>query len=132
MSSASAESLTVKLNELRFDNRHARSLPVDPQEKNFCRQVPNSVFSYVNPTPVKNPKLVAWSEDALALIGINTKEVDESELTKYLSGNTIFPGTKPMAHCYCGHQFGSFAGQVGLCLSGEMVCSLLTFVLLHS
>ena len=23
------------------------------------------------------------------------------------------PGTDPAAHCYCGHQFGYFAGQLG-------------------
>lgn len=23
------------------------------------------------------------------------------------------PGAEPHAHCYCGHQFGSFAGQLG-------------------
>lgn len=23
------------------------------------------------------------------------------------------PGAQPHAHCYCGHQFGSFAGQLG-------------------
>lgn len=28
-------------------------------------------------------------------------------------GNTILPGSSPAAHCYAGHQFGSFAGQLG-------------------
>lgn len=23
------------------------------------------------------------------------------------------PGAEPHSHCYCGHQFGSFAGQLG-------------------
>ena len=28
-------------------------------------------------------------------------------------GNALLPGTEPAAHCYCGHQFGQFAGQLG-------------------
>uniref|UniRef100_A0A8D0N2L3 Selenoprotein O n=1 Tax=Sus scrofa TaxID=9823 RepID=A0A8D0N2L3_PIG len=29
------------------------------------------------------------------------------------SGNALLPGSEPAAHCYCGHQFGQFAGQLG-------------------
>eukprot|EP01034_Spumella_vulgaris_P034182 gene34182-42145_t len=61
---------------------------------------------------VKNPVLVAKSQSALDLIGL-TPNIDDSELAEYLSGNKIIPGSQPAAHCYCGHQFGSFAGQLG-------------------
>lgn len=30
-----------------------------------------------------------------------------------MSGNVLLPGMDPAAHCYCGHQFGNFAGQLG-------------------
>jgi uncharacterized protein YdiU (UPF0061 family) len=34
-------------------------------------------------------------------------------LSKMCSGNKLLAGAEPAAHCYCGHQFGSFAGQLG-------------------
>jgi uncharacterized protein YdiU (UPF0061 family) len=30
-----------------------------------------------------------------------------------LSGNKLLPGSETASHCYCGHQFGVFAGQLG-------------------
>ena len=35
------------------------------------------------------------------------------ELAKYFSGDTLLPGCQTAAHCYCGHQFGAFSGQLG-------------------
>jgi len=96
---------------LAFDNRNIRSLPIDPIRDNYCRQVPNAIFSIVKPTPVKNPKIISLSTEALTLVGLDG--TDNLELLRYLSGNEIMPGSQPYAHCYCGHQFGSFAGQLG-------------------
>ena len=28
-------------------------------------------------------------------------------------GSKVLPGSEPAAHCYCGHQFGAFSGQLG-------------------
>ena len=41
---------------LNFDNRCLRELPLDPEERNYVRQVPGAIFSRVAPTPVKNPQ----------------------------------------------------------------------------
>lgn len=30
-----------------------------------------------------------------------------------MSLTRLIPGTEPAAHCYCGHQFGYFSGQLG-------------------
>lgn len=30
-----------------------------------------------------------------------------------MAGNATLPGMDTAAHCYCGHQFGNFAGQLG-------------------
>jgi uncharacterized protein YdiU (UPF0061 family) len=97
---------------LRFDNRNLRSLPVDKETKNYCREVPHAIFSRVDPTPVENPKLVAYSRSALSLLGI-TEVPNEDVVTQYFSGNNLFEGSDPAAHCYSGHQFGSFASQLG-------------------
>uniref|UniRef100_A0A8C3S5N3 Selenoprotein O n=1 Tax=Chelydra serpentina TaxID=8475 RepID=A0A8C3S5N3_CHESE len=106
------------LGALRFDNRALRSLPLDPSEENVPRQVPGACFSRVRPSPVQSPRLVAMSLPALALLGLEPPaagalEELEAEAALYFSGNRLPPGAEPAAHCYCGHQFGSFAGQLG-------------------
>ena len=35
------------------------------------------------------------------------------EFLEAMAGNAILPGMDTAAHCYCGHQFGNFAGQLG-------------------
>lgn len=81
-------------------------------------------FSRVQPQPLVNPKFVAVSEPALALLGLNAEEVLRDPLgPEYLSGSKLMPGSEPAAHCYCGHQFGHFAGQLGdgaACYLGEV------------
>ena len=34
-------------------------------------------------------------------------------MADYLCGNKHIPNAEYAAHCYCGHQFGQFAGQLG-------------------
>ena len=69
--------------------------------------------SQVKPTPVKNPQLVVCSLPALQLLDLGPEEAERKELAEYFAGNRLLPGSEPAAHCYCGHQFGSFAGQLG-------------------
>lgn len=65
-----------------------------------------------------NPRLIAYSPDALALLGIDPPPAGETDafeekLASFLSGNSLPEGAATYAHCYCGHQFGGFAGQLG-------------------
>lgn len=105
------------LSALRFDNLALRSLPVDASEDGGPRAVPGACFSRVRPSPLQNPRLVAMSLPALALLGLEApaaeREAAEAEAALYFSGNRLLAGSEPAAHCYCGHQFGSFAGQLG-------------------
>uniref|UniRef100_H3BB85 Selenoprotein O n=2 Tax=Latimeria chalumnae TaxID=7897 RepID=H3BB85_LATCH len=103
------------LQTLRFDNLALRRLPVDPSDVNVPRQVPGACFSRVRPAPVEKPRLVVLSGDALALLDLDGDELErwEEETAEYFSGNRLLPGCQPAAHCYCGHQFGNFAGQLG-------------------
>ncbi|KAG2482073.1 hypothetical protein HYH03_018983, partial [Edaphochlamys debaryana] len=102
-----------KLEELSFDNLTLRSVPVDTSMEPRQRQVEGACFSLVNPTPVANPTLVVASTDALALLDIDPAEVSRPDFAAYFAGNTPLPGARPAAHCYCGHQFGYFSGQLG-------------------
>lgn len=47
------------------------------------------------------------------LLDIDPKEFDRQDFAEYFSGNKPLPGSETYAHCYCGHQFGAFSGQVG-------------------
>lgn len=111
---------------LRFDNRALQALPVEtpppgPEGAGSApRRVPGACFSRVRPTPVLQPRVVALSEPALALLGLGeppsdpgAREAREAEAALFFSGNALLPGSEPAAHCYCGHQFGQFAGQLG-------------------
>lgn len=101
------------LESLKFDNVALQSLPLDPVKENFVRQVPNACFSLVEPTAIKDPEMVAYSKSALSLIDLDEDQAKRPEFIDFFSGNKKFPGSQTAAHCYCGHQFGSFAGQLG-------------------
>lgn len=102
------------ISSIRFDNRNLRELPVDHSTED-SRPVHNSVWARAKLQPVRKPTVVAYSEDAMSLLGIDAEKISEQEIEKYFSGNEAIPdsGCEPYAHCYCGHQFGSFAGQLG-------------------
>lgn len=72
-------------------------------------------FSLVDPTPVDSPETVAVSQSAFELLDVEvTPEVFSNEnFAAYFSGNKLLPGSQTAAHCYCGHQFGHFSGQLG-------------------
>lgn len=103
------------LDALNFDNSALKNLPLDPVEKNYVRRnVKGAVFSKVMPSPVENPRIVAFSGSALELLDVDTeKAVKDTKFAEYFSGNTLLTGSEPAAHCYCGHQFGYFSGQLG-------------------
>lgn len=102
------------LERLHFDNVALRRLPVDSSEEAGPRQVKGACFSRGKPQPLAKPRFVCVSHAAVALLGLSGEEVASDPLgPEYLSGSRVLPGSEPAAHCYCGHQFGQFAGQLG-------------------
>ena len=98
---------------LNLDDTFTRNLPADPIVENYRRQVPGACYSYVNPKPVSEPILIAWSEEVSSLLGIQIQSDHAQEWLDILSGNKNIKGFKPYAQCYGGHQFGHWAGQLG-------------------
>jgi uncharacterized protein YdiU (UPF0061 family) len=97
-----------------FDNRNLRSLPVDQSDKRGVREVSNAIFSLCTPTPVESPRLIAVSSALRLLEADEPLDFnDEDAIALHFSGNKLMDGSRPMAHCYCGYQFGNFAGQLG-------------------
>jgi serine/tyrosine/threonine adenylyltransferase len=101
------------LSTLRFDNRFTHQLPGDPDPINRRRQVPGACYSFVNPTPVRAPRLVAYSREVADLLNLSDEACQSERFAQVFTGNRLLPGMQPFAMCYGGHQFGNWAGQLG-------------------
>ncbi|MGE3163231.1 MAG: protein adenylyltransferase SelO family protein, partial [Burkholderiales bacterium] len=100
----------LDLAEARFGDSFARELPADAQETNARRLVLNATHTHVAPTPVRAPRLLAWSDALAAQLGLARPS---PEAVEALAGNRVFPGMRPYSARYGGHQFGVWAGQLG-------------------
>jgi uncharacterized protein YdiU (UPF0061 family) len=87
-------------------------LPADPITVLSRRQV-NACFSYVTPTKTSSPELVHVSDETLKMIGLQKSDGLTEEFLNIFTGNKVVSNTTPYAMCYGGHQFGSWAGQLG-------------------
>jgi uncharacterized protein YdiU (UPF0061 family) len=108
-----------------FDNRFARRLPADEDIRNTPRAVRNACYTAVEPTPVRAPRLLAWSDAVGELLGVSRPEEAVDPAVEALAGNCILPGMQPYAARYGGHQFGHWAGQLGdgrAITLGEILC----------
>lgn len=88
-------------------------LPVDKVSKNYIRQTQGCVYSIVQPTPVKAPKLIHVSDSLRKEMGLDPEIVHSEQFLQLLSGNKASTEFQPYALCYGGHQFGHWAGQLG-------------------
>jgi len=98
---------------LHFDNRLVHELPGDEETRNEPRQVTGALWSKVAPTPVAAPRLLAWSREMAEQLGLGESELTSPEWVAALAGNALLPGMTSYATCYGGHQFGSWARQLG-------------------
>ncbi|XP_046543865.1 protein adenylyltransferase SelO-like [Haliotis rubra] len=91
------------------------TFPIDPEKRNYVRQVKNVLFSEVKPVSFQTQtKLVAISDDALRdILDLDTNISTEAQFTDFVSGAYLHPGATPLSHRYGGHQFGNWADQLG-------------------
>jgi uncharacterized protein YdiU (UPF0061 family) len=87
--------------------------PADKNTENSRRQVTEAVFSYVNPKKTKNPEVLHVSKEMASELNISEEETKSEFFKNIVTGNEIYPNTKPYSMCYGGHQFGNWAGQLG-------------------
>jgi uncharacterized protein YdiU (UPF0061 family) len=104
------ERAPLDLRDLAFDNSFVRELPADAELANIPRQVAGAAYTRVAPTPVAEPRLLAWSDELAARLGLGRPS---PEAVQVLAGNRVLPGMQPYAARYGGHQFGHWAGQLG-------------------
>ncbi|WP_241544332.1 protein adenylyltransferase SelO, partial [Xanthomonas translucens] len=98
---------------LRLDNRFTAELPGDPERGPRLREVLGALWSEVAPTPVAAPQLLAHSREVAAMLGFSEQEVLAAQFAEVFAGNALYPGMRPYAANYGGHQFGHWAGQLG-------------------
>ncbi|MGV3586268.1 MAG: protein adenylyltransferase SelO [Adhaeribacter sp.] len=101
------QSLSAK----EYKNEFVNNFPGDHSGDLRPRQTPGVLYSKANPTPVKALKLLAWSAELAAELGIS--EPTQQSDTDILGGNLVTDSMQPYAACYAGHQFGHWAGQLG-------------------
>lgn len=99
--------------KLHIQNNFTAELPADPSEINTPRQVEQACYSYVMPKKPSNPSLIHASVEVANLLGLSEEDTLSVDFLNTFSGSTIYPGTKPYALSYAGHQFGNWAGQLG-------------------
>ncbi|TGE28131.1 protein adenylyltransferase SelO [Hymenobacter metallicola] len=100
------------IDQTSFQNSFVEELRGDTSNLNRPRQVPGYHYSRVEPTPVQDPRLLAWSDDLAAFLGL-AKPTERGSAVDALAGNLVTGSMKPFAARYGGHQFGSWAGQLG-------------------
>jgi uncharacterized protein YdiU (UPF0061 family) len=102
------------LTQIEWANTQIKNLPIEENPTNRPHKVIGYNYSYVTPEKRLNPRIVALSEPCLEMLEIDPKTVEKDpESAEYLCGNKLLAGSKPIAHNYCGYQFGSWAEQLG-------------------
>lgn len=76
---------------------------------NTFATLPPFFFERVKPTPIRGAKLLHVTNLKQEL----APELRDTELTKWLNGESTLPGEQRIATRYAGHQFGVWAGQLG-------------------
>ena len=82
-------------------------------------QTPGVFYAKAAPQPVKDPKILTWSDDVASLLNLPdlaTIQRDvhlNAKVAGIFAGNEVVAGMEPVATRYGGHQFGSWAGQLG-------------------
>ncbi|MFC5077035.1 hypothetical protein VTH8203_01158 [Vibrio thalassae] len=75
--------------------------------------LPKSFYTQVEPTPLDNPRWVAWNQDLAAELRLPNEVDEEHALLDVLSGSLSNEQIKPLAMKYAGHQFGIYNPDLG-------------------
>ena len=83
-----------------FDNTYARQL--------------EGFYQATAPEPVAKPRMLRLNHALAEDLGARAlSDLPNGELASLFTGNTLFPGSDPLAQAYAGHQFGGFSPSLG-------------------
>jgi uncharacterized protein YdiU (UPF0061 family) len=88
-------------------------LPADRRTGNQVRPVLGAAYSRVHPVEAPEPRIVAWSKEMSDELGLDDEVWASEEAALVFTGSRLLPGSDPHAANYGGHQFGTWAGQLG-------------------
>ncbi|MDX2158741.1 MAG: YdiU family protein [Hyphomicrobiaceae bacterium] len=94
-----------------------------PFDNSYAR-LPDRFYARLTPTPVATPRLIRLNEGLAAELGLDPAALSGADGVAVLAGNSVSPGSEPIAQAYAGHQFGGFVPQLGdgrAILLGEVV-----------
>lgn len=100
-------------NKFTFNNRFVDNLPADSEPEKYPRQVHGAAYSFVMPTSVIAPHIIALDNELAAALGFSEPDVADPLFRDVMAGNALLDGMAPYAMNYGGHQFGNWAGQLG-------------------
>ncbi|MFC3379280.1 YdiU family protein [Rugamonas sp. CCM 8940] len=83
-----------------------------PLDNSFA-SLPAAFYTRLMPTPLPAPYLVAVSDTAAGLLGLDPALLARQDYLDTLTGNAVPERAEPLAAVYSGHQFGVWAGQLG-------------------
>ena len=75
--------------------------------------LPERFYRALAPTPVAAPAPIRVNRALAKSLGLDPDWLASEAGTAWLAGNTVAPGSRPLAAAYAGHQFGSFNPQLG-------------------
>ncbi|KAF6562605.1 YdiU family protein [Paenibacillus sp. EKM202P] len=93
---------------------------------NSYSRLPESMFTKLNPNPVRSPKLIILNHPLAVSLGLNENALQRDDAVAMLAGNQVPEGATPLAQAYAGHQFGHFnmLGDGRALLLGEQITLL--------
>ncbi|MCH2083519.1 MAG: YdiU family protein [Saprospiraceae bacterium] len=91
--------------------------------QNTYTSLPQKLFSFQDPVPGLEPKLVLFNDALAADLGLSSLDANAEETAAIFAGNLLPEGAKPLAQAYAGHQFGHFniLGDGRAVLLGEQI-----------
>ncbi len=73
-------------------------------------ELPQLFHSRAAPTPVREPRFVAFNRPLATMLGLEPDALEDPEGARMFAGNALPEGARPIAQAYAGHQFGHFTG----------------------
>ncbi|MEO7190183.1 MAG: protein adenylyltransferase SelO [Vicinamibacterales bacterium] len=88
--------------------------------------LPQLFYAEAEPTPVRDPRLVAFNRPLAVQLGLDPDTLEGSEGAAIFAGNALPEGGRWIAQAYAGHQFGHFTalGDGRAILIGEQITPL--------
>mgnify|MGYP002882964708 FL=1 len=97
----------MSLGSLNWVSRFLDDTPGDAVVGGASRQVPGACWSRVKPELMPDTIIRLWSSEMASELGVEVADAG------YLGGSKFAEGMDPYSQRYGGHQFGTWAGQLG-------------------